>query len=55
MAGERHAEQHHLVMAMLLMMMRWRPIMSEKCPAIGVIAKPAACKENMQMPIHFGG
>ena len=40
--------------AMLVMMMRRRPIRSDMWPAIGVAANPAACSVNMQPPTQTG-
>ena len=40
----------------MLETMIWRrPIVSERCPAIGAAMKPPACNANMQAPIHSGG
>ena len=38
--------------AMLDTMMRRRPIRSDKWPATGVAANPAACNVNMAPPTH---
>ena len=38
---------------MLLMMMRRRPILSDRWPAIGAAVKPATCMPNMQPPIRI--
>ena len=38
------------VIAMLVMTMRPRPMRSERCPASGEAAKPAACRRNRHAP-----
>ena len=42
------------VIDMLEAMICRRPIVSDRCPAIGAATKPAACKANMQAPIQSG-
>ena len=42
------------VIAMLLMTIWRRPILSERCPAIGHAMKPAVCSAAMQAPIQNG-
>ncbi len=42
------------VIVMLATMMERRPMRSERCPATGDAAKPAACSANMAAPTHMG-
>ena len=42
------------VIAMLVIITLRRPMVSERCPAMGEAAKPAACRANMPAPTHRG-
>ena len=41
--------------AMLVIITLLRPMRSERCPAMGAAAKPAAWSANMQAPTQKGG
>src|SRR2546426_8439756 len=42
------------LVSMLLIRMRLRPMRSDRCPATGAAAKPAACRAKRQAPTRAG-